>query len=367
MAHQIASLVESCFHSGGAQVLRVVPGTWGSGNGELANGEIADADTGSCLGLPLQAAQETTGVLVLGGRWGQNWSEAEVKLLEVFAGHVAEAIGAARFAQDQGREGSPKPLESLRQELLTDVAGSLRQPLTSIKGYADSLLQSEVSWPEELRREFLETIGQQTDRLDQVVGDLLIPARWETGAVMLDPVVCTVKGLLDQAAVELEKEPRARPVQFRCDPTLSPVLVDPQRMVQVMLWLLQAAVERLGPDKTLRMEGEWEDGRALVSVGPYVEGDPADSRDLVSASSSRGGGSRRDDRRDNWRDNWMEHDLKLVAWQAHPGRPWGYPPSGALTGCPGPVQVHVATGSRSVSMLSAGSVKRRPAATRSPV
>ena len=141
------------------------------------------------------------------------------------------------------------------------------------------------------------------------MSDLLIPVRWETGAVMLDPVVFTVKGLLDQVAVELEKEPRGRPVQFRCDPTLLPVLVDPKRMVQVILWLLQVADERLGSDITLRVEGDWEDGRTLVSVGACVEGNPADNRDLVSASSSRGEGSLRD----NWRDNWMEDDLKLVA------------------------------------------------------
>ena len=301
---QIESLVDSCFHSGGAQVLRVIPGMWGPGNSEIPEG-----DTGSCLGLPVQTAQEITGVLVLGGRWSQAWSQAEVMLLEIFAGHVAEAIGAARLGQDQGRKGSRKRLESLRGELLTDVAGSLRQPLTSIKGYAETLLQSDVSWPEELRREFLETIGQQTDRLDQVVSDLLIPARWESGAVMLDPVVFTVKGLLDQAAVELEKESRRRPVQFRCDPTLLPVMVDPQRMVQVILWLLQAADERLGSEKTLRVQGDWEDGRTIVAVGVCIEGDPADSRDRVSASSSRGGASNLDNRREYW----IEGDLKLVA------------------------------------------------------
>ena len=301
---QIASLVESCFHSGGAQVLRVMPDMWGPGSGE-----IPESDTGSCLALPLQTAQETTGVLVLGGRWGQDWSQAEVKLLEVFAGHVADAIGAARLAQGQGRKASGKRLESLRRELLTDVADSLRQPLTSIKGYAESLLRSDVSWPDDLRREFLETIGQQTDRLDKVVSDLLIPARWESGAVILDPVVFTVKGLLDQAAAELEKEPRGRPVRFRCDPTLSPVLVDPQRMVQVILWLLQVADERLGSDETLRVEGDWEGGRSLVSVGACVKGDPDDILDLVSASSNHGGGTLRD----NWRDNWMEDDLKVAA------------------------------------------------------
>ena len=213
--HQIASLVESCFDSGNPQVLW---GMLGPGNCEMANGGIAEGDIGICLGLPLRTGQKTTGVLVLGGRWGQDWSEAEVKLLEAFAGHVAESIGAARFAQEQDRKGSRNGLESLRRELLTDVAGSLRQPLTSIKGYAESLLLSDVSWPEELRREFLETMGQQADRLDQAVSDLLIPARWESGAVILDPVVFTVKGLLDQAAVEVEKKPLRHPVQFRCDP-----------------------------------------------------------------------------------------------------------------------------------------------------
>jgi len=249
--------------------------------------------------------------LVLGGRWGQDWSQAEVKLLEVFAGHVAEAIGAARLAQDQGRFGNRMRLESLRRELLIDVAGSLRQPLTSIKGYAESLLLSDVSWPEDLRREFLETIGQQADRLDRVVGDLLIPARWESGAVNLDPVVFTVKGLLDQAEVQLEKEPLGRPVRFRCGPNLLPVLVDPQRMAQVILWLLQVADEHLRPDKTLRVEGDWEDGRTLVSVAVCVGEDPANSLDPVSDSSSRGGGSARD----NWRKNLIEDDLKLVAFR----------------------------------------------------
>ncbi|MCH8225553.1 MAG: GAF domain-containing protein [Chloroflexi bacterium] len=302
---QTASLVESCFHSGGARVLRGTPGIWGVGNRKRGIGEAADGDTHNILGLPLQTVEGTTGVLVLGGRLGQDWSEAEVILLEVFAGNVAEAIGEARYAQEQGWDGSRKRLESLRRDLLTDVAGSIRQPLTSIKGYADSLVHSEVAWPEELRREFLETIGQQADRLDRVVSDLLIPTRWESGAVMLDEAVFTVKGLLDHVAVELEKEPLRCPVMFRCEPTLSPVLVDPQRMVQVILWLLQAADERLGPDKTLRVEGDWDDGRPRITVGVDVEGSPDNKRGLVSTSGSNGAG--------NLRDDWQEDDLRLVA------------------------------------------------------
>jgi GAF domain-containing protein len=302
---QTSSLVESCFHSGGARVLRGTPGNWGAGNGKGGTGEAADGDTQNLLGLPLRTVEGTTGVLVLGGRRGQDWSRAEVNLLEVFAGDVAEAIHEASRAQDQGLDSSRKRLESLRRDLLTDVVGAIRQPLTSIKGYADSLVCSEIAWPEDLRREFLETIGQQADRLNRMVGDLLIPTPSESGAVMLDEAVFTVKGLLDHAAVELEKESLGRPVLFRCDPTLSPVLVDPQRMVQVILWLLQAADERLGPDKRLRVEGDWDDGRLQITVGVDVEGSPAHVRELVSTRGSGGAG--------NLREYWREDDLRLVA------------------------------------------------------
>ena len=45
--------------------------------------------------------------------------------------------------------------------------------MTSIKGYTSSLLRRDVDWPEELEREFLETIDREADRLNQAVSDLL--------------------------------------------------------------------------------------------------------------------------------------------------------------------------------------------------
>ena len=58
-----------------------------------------------------------------------------------------------------------------------DLAHTLRSPLTSIKGYTSSLLRTDVSWSEELEREFLETIDREADRLNQAVNDLLETSR----------------------------------------------------------------------------------------------------------------------------------------------------------------------------------------------
>ena len=45
--------------------------------------------------------------------------------------------------------------------------------MTSIKGYASSLLRTDVDWSEELEREFLETIDREADRLNHAVSELL--------------------------------------------------------------------------------------------------------------------------------------------------------------------------------------------------
>ena len=71
----------------------------------------------------------------------------------------------------------------MRTAILRAVSHDLRTPLSSIKASATSLLQSDVEWSEAERTEFLETIDDEVDRLDKVVGDLLDLSRLEAGVI----------------------------------------------------------------------------------------------------------------------------------------------------------------------------------------
>ena len=73
--------------------------------------------------------------------------------------------------------------DELRTAILRAVSHDLRTPLSSIKASATSLLQSDVEWSEAERTEFLETIDDEVDRLDKVVGDLLDLSRLEAGVI----------------------------------------------------------------------------------------------------------------------------------------------------------------------------------------
>jgi signal transduction histidine kinase len=69
---------------------------------------------------------------------------------------------------------APEP-EGVDRGLVEDAAHALRTPLTAIKGYSSSLLQSDLTWTPEVQHEFLKTIDREADRLERVVSDLLAP------------------------------------------------------------------------------------------------------------------------------------------------------------------------------------------------
>ncbi|NQU26740.1 MAG: PAS domain-containing protein [Candidatus Marinimicrobia bacterium] len=65
-----------------------------------------------------------------------------------------------------------KRLEHIRQEFVGNVAHELKTPLTSIKGFVETMQSGALDKPEEARR-FIDIIARQADRLDTILEDLL--------------------------------------------------------------------------------------------------------------------------------------------------------------------------------------------------
>ena len=63
-------------------------------------------------------------------------------------------------------------LEDVRRDFVANVSHELRTPITSIKGFAETLLEGAFKKPEEAKR-FLQIIAKHADRLNAIVEDLL--------------------------------------------------------------------------------------------------------------------------------------------------------------------------------------------------
>ena len=103
------------------------------------------------------------------------------RVLSAFAAHLSAAVRAARPQRGggRGRRAGPRSNE-LRTAILAAVSHDLRTPLASIKAAASSLASPTSPWTEEETDEFLATIEEETDRLSEMVGNLLDMSRIQT-------------------------------------------------------------------------------------------------------------------------------------------------------------------------------------------
>ena len=101
-------------------------------------------------------------------------------------------------------------LEKVRRDFVANVSHELKTPVTSIKGFIETLLDGAFDKPED-RRRFLEIIGRQTNRLNSIIDDLLMLSRIEQQSeneslilnpVPLKPILASAVGLCEIIATE---------------------------------------------------------------------------------------------------------------------------------------------------------------------
>ncbi|HEU5368395.1 MAG TPA: ATP-binding protein [Ktedonobacterales bacterium] len=167
---------------------------------------------------------------------------------------------------------SEREIDQLKTTLLATVGHELRTPLSIIKGNASTLLQDDVSWSAEDQRHMLQIISAQTDRLAQLVSDLLDLSRLEAGILTLHQRPRQLGELLEQILRQLDD---AIPPPSVTLPEQLPLLdVDGPR-IEVVLRNLLANARAYGAGE-VRIAARHEDGRVVVSFwndGPGIDPD----------------------------------------------------------------------------------------------
>jgi two-component system sensor histidine kinase KdpD len=168
----------------------------------------------------------------------------ERAVLQAFADQIQAAQRADRLrAAASGNE--------LRTALLSAVSHDLRTPLASIKASVSSLLQDDVDWTPDDVREFLETIDEETDRLNGLVGNLLDMSRIATGTISVSP-----RGVgLDEVvpAVMAGLGERADRVLLDVPETLPRAWADPGLLERAIANVVGNALE-WSPERAVRVE-----------------------------------------------------------------------------------------------------------------
>jgi two-component system sensor histidine kinase KdpD len=116
---------------------------------------------------------------------GPGLGEEDLATLRAFTGQLALVVERRRLRAEAAAAEGLAEANELRTALLAAVSHDLRTPLSSIKAAVTSLRQPDVDWTTDARAELLRTIEDETDRLNNLVGNLLDMSRLQAGAVEL--------------------------------------------------------------------------------------------------------------------------------------------------------------------------------------
>ncbi len=144
-------------------------------------------------------------------------------------------------------------LDTMRKRFVADVSHELKTPITSIMGYADTLLESEVD--EETTKKFLERISAEATRMSRLVSDLLTLSRYDTSKVKTEKVEFDLGELVKYTYDGLEIERKKKSQIGECFVTADVpfVFADRNGIERVVLNILTNAIKYTPEGGTIKV------------------------------------------------------------------------------------------------------------------
>jgi two-component system phosphate regulon sensor histidine kinase PhoR len=176
---------------------------------------------------------------------------------------AGESIGALIVLRDVTHL---RHLETVRSDFVANVSHELKTPITSIKGFVETLLSDDWQHEPDILR-FLEIINQQAGRLNAIIDDLLTLSRLEQkeGRVMKEPsrLAATINNAIYLCQLQAAKKNIA--IQMECPDELELDMNAPL-LEQALVNLIINAVKYSEPDKTVLLMAEQQAEHLVIYV-----------------------------------------------------------------------------------------------------
>lgn len=154
-------------------------------------------------------------------------------------------------------------LERVRRDFVANASHELKTPLTSVRGFAESLLEEDP--PPRLRRRFLTAIRDNALRLQRLVDDLLDLSRLEAGRWTVEPEPVDVASAVREAWSELSSWAASKGLEFELQGAAT-AAADRRSLVRALRNLLENSIQYTPGEGRISVRIEEREGRAVIEV-----------------------------------------------------------------------------------------------------
>jgi PAS domain S-box-containing protein len=204
------------------------------------------------------------------------WLSVTEAVMRDPAGAVAGRIYAFRNVS------SDRLIEELKSGFVSTVSHELRAPLTSIYGFAETLLREDVSFADEERRTFLSYIASEAQRLTGIVDALLSVARLEAGDLQVHLAPTDLRDVVTDVVSSAQREV-VNGRRFVIDVPEEPLdaSADREKVRQVLANLVDNAVKFSPEGATVTVAARRTDDAVQVRIADEGAGVPAGEQERI--------------------------------------------------------------------------------------
>jgi PAS domain S-box-containing protein len=187
-------------------------------------------------------------------------------------------------------------VEQIKSDFVAAVSHELRTPLTSIYGFAETLLRQDVPFGEDERRTFLSYISSESERLTEIVDQLLNVARLDAGDLQVELGRIDVGSVVSEVVETAEESGAVNGHRFEVDLPEEPLAAeaDPDKVRQVFNILVENALRYSPRGGTVTVGARRNADRVEVRINDEGMGIPAAERERIFRKFYRAESAARD-------------------------------------------------------------------------
>ena len=172
-------------------------------------------------------------------------------------------------------------VDRARRDFIANASHELRTPIFSLGGFVELLQDEDID--EETRREFLDTMGEQVERLQKLAVDLLDLSRLDAGSVAFEREAVDLGVLAGEVAGEFRPVVSQRSTDLDLELPEDSVcaVCDRGKVAQIMRILLDNALRHTPDGTQVTITAGRENGHAALAVSDSGPGVPEDTRDQL--------------------------------------------------------------------------------------
>jgi signal transduction histidine kinase len=168
-----------------------------------------------------------------------------------------------------------RELARMQDEFISTISHELRTPLGFIKGYVTTLLREDAEWEDDARDEFLQIIDDESDRLCELIDNLLDSSRLETGTLSMSRASTRIEPIIRDVVARTRALYPYMPLNVEIAEDLPVLHIDATRIAQILNNLLSNA-NKYAPGSEVNIRVTRRRGHVHIEVSDRGPGIPTE-------------------------------------------------------------------------------------------